>query len=219
MQIIDTTLFDSLNLSLKKGFTLQEHKALWFVLAGLILGFALSTLWEWLYFRRARLTLNGERVAELEEVVHQQNRVRQVDLAVVIHVDPPSAAEVAGISGAVRRLEFDDVALVVDRGDELLEPALHGQVGFDDRVVDDVGLRVAIHTDDDHHDVRTRSAVAVTRLAIRCQGRDGHDDCQETDHQAGQKCLAHCCSLHLHAAALTTDRTMTDPSERARNES
>jgi hypothetical protein len=33
----------------------MELGILWFVLAGFILGFATSTLWEWLYFRRRRV--------------------------------------------------------------------------------------------------------------------------------------------------------------------
>ena len=34
----------------------QLRFALWFLLAGTILGFSISTLWEWLYFRRKRLS-------------------------------------------------------------------------------------------------------------------------------------------------------------------
>ncbi len=33
----------------------MESQLLWFLLAGFILGFAASTLWEWLYFRGRRL--------------------------------------------------------------------------------------------------------------------------------------------------------------------
>jgi hypothetical protein len=33
----------------------MELRLLWFVLAGFILGFATSMLWEWLYFRRQRM--------------------------------------------------------------------------------------------------------------------------------------------------------------------
>lgn len=33
----------------------QLRLALWFLLAGIILGFSVSTLWEWLYFRRKRV--------------------------------------------------------------------------------------------------------------------------------------------------------------------
>lgn len=35
----------------------MELRLLWFVLAGFILGFATSMLWEWLYFRRRRLAV------------------------------------------------------------------------------------------------------------------------------------------------------------------
>jgi predicted flap endonuclease-1-like 5' DNA nuclease len=39
---------------------------LWFVMAGFLLGFAASTLWEWFYFRRERLKLTDRRIRELE---------------------------------------------------------------------------------------------------------------------------------------------------------
>jgi predicted flap endonuclease-1-like 5' DNA nuclease len=39
---------------------------LWFVLAGFLLGFATSTLWEWFYFRKERLKLTDRRILELE---------------------------------------------------------------------------------------------------------------------------------------------------------
>ena len=38
----------------------------WYVLAGFLLGFILSTLWEWLYFRSRRLRIENRRIAELE---------------------------------------------------------------------------------------------------------------------------------------------------------
>lgn len=39
---------------------------LWYVLAGAILGFALSTLWEWLYYRSKRMALRDARIEALE---------------------------------------------------------------------------------------------------------------------------------------------------------
>jgi predicted flap endonuclease-1-like 5' DNA nuclease len=39
---------------------------LWFVLAGFLLGFVTSTLWEWFYFRKERLKLTDRRIRELE---------------------------------------------------------------------------------------------------------------------------------------------------------
>ena len=39
---------------------------LWFVLAGAILGFALSTVWEWLYYRSKRAVVRDARINELE---------------------------------------------------------------------------------------------------------------------------------------------------------
>ena len=44
----------------------MNSQLLWFVLAGLVLGFALSTLWEWFYFRRERMIVRDERIAELD---------------------------------------------------------------------------------------------------------------------------------------------------------
>jgi hypothetical protein len=41
----------------------------WYVLAGFLLGFGVSTLWEWLYFRRRRMTIRNQRIAELEATV------------------------------------------------------------------------------------------------------------------------------------------------------
>ena len=39
---------------------------IWFVVAGFLLGFVLSTLWEWIFFRRERVNLRDRRIAELE---------------------------------------------------------------------------------------------------------------------------------------------------------
>jgi predicted flap endonuclease-1-like 5' DNA nuclease len=44
----------------------MNWQLLWFVLAGLVLGFALSTLWEWFYFRRERMIVRDDRITELE---------------------------------------------------------------------------------------------------------------------------------------------------------
>ncbi len=41
----------------------------WYVLAGFLLGFSVSTLWEWLYFRRRRMTIRNQRIADLEATV------------------------------------------------------------------------------------------------------------------------------------------------------
>ena len=50
-------------------------RLLWFVLAGFLLGFAASTLWEWLHFRRERIKLRDQRVRELEGQIHDQRRM------------------------------------------------------------------------------------------------------------------------------------------------
>jgi len=41
----------------------------WYLLAGFIIGFTLSTLWEWLYFRRKRMRIENRRIAELEAML------------------------------------------------------------------------------------------------------------------------------------------------------
>lgn len=48
---------------------------LWFVLAGFLLGFITSTLWEWFYFRRERLKLTDRRIRELESKLQRQQDV------------------------------------------------------------------------------------------------------------------------------------------------
>lgn len=48
---------------------------LWFVFAGFLLGFILSTIWEWLYFRRIRLHLRDQRIVALE------NEIRRLEAA------------------------------------------------------------------------------------------------------------------------------------------
>lgn len=43
----------------------------WFVLAGFLLGFTASTLWEWFHFRKERMKARDRRVAELEAKVRE----------------------------------------------------------------------------------------------------------------------------------------------------
>jgi predicted flap endonuclease-1-like 5' DNA nuclease len=50
---------------------------LWYVLAGVLLGFAASTLWEWLYFRRKRLNWESERVQELEQELADEQALNE----------------------------------------------------------------------------------------------------------------------------------------------
>jgi predicted flap endonuclease-1-like 5' DNA nuclease len=60
---------------------------LWYLLAGILLGFAASTLWEWLYFRRKRMKLDERRVQELEaqladeRALNAQLRLAQEELS------------------------------------------------------------------------------------------------------------------------------------------
>ncbi len=52
----------------------MNWQLLWFVLAGLVLGLALSTLWEWFYFRRERMIVRDERITELEAQLRAYER-------------------------------------------------------------------------------------------------------------------------------------------------
>lgn len=56
-------------------------EVLWFVLAGFVLGFAVSTLWEWFYYRGKRLGWRDERVAELEATLAQRPAQSETPLA------------------------------------------------------------------------------------------------------------------------------------------
>ena len=46
----------------------------WYILAGFIVGFSLSTVWEWLYFRKRRMRITDRRIAELEQALRTQAR-------------------------------------------------------------------------------------------------------------------------------------------------
>ena len=74
-------------------------KLLWFVLAGFLLGFTVSTLWEWFHFRRERLKLTDRRIRELEE----QLRERDEEIAVgSVGESEPDADEEAWTDPAYR---------------------------------------------------------------------------------------------------------------------
>lgn len=46
----------------------------WYVLIGFIAGFCISTVWEWLYFRKRRMRITDRRIAELERALQNQPR-------------------------------------------------------------------------------------------------------------------------------------------------
>ena len=58
----------------------------WYLLAGFIVGFCLSTVWEWLYFRQRRMRITDRRIAELEQAL----RSRERDIAVVEVLPEPA---------------------------------------------------------------------------------------------------------------------------------
>jgi predicted flap endonuclease-1-like 5' DNA nuclease len=47
---------------------------IWFVVAGFLLGFTVSTLWEWFHSRQERLKLRDRRIAELEAKLRERER-------------------------------------------------------------------------------------------------------------------------------------------------
>lgn len=68
---------------------------LWFVMAGFLLGFATSTLWEWFYFRKERLKVTDRRIRELEAKI----RDAEVDADSISPTTPiPTVASVTGSS-------------------------------------------------------------------------------------------------------------------------
>ena len=55
----------------------MEQSLWWYLLAGVSIGFSISWLWEWLYFRRKRLVLTDRRIAELEAALRSASRAQQ----------------------------------------------------------------------------------------------------------------------------------------------
>lgn len=101
----------------------------WYVLAGFLLGFILSTLWEWLYFRRRRMQIESRRIAELEATVRSLSTVSQ---SVETNTSPGFAA---GYQGPMVFLEGedDDVDTV-----EVIVPAPPEPVEFDQSIASQV---------------------------------------------------------------------------------
>jgi hypothetical protein len=52
----------------------------WYLLAGFILGFCLSTAWEWLYFRQRRMRIADRRIAALQQQLDSQMRAARPDI-------------------------------------------------------------------------------------------------------------------------------------------
>jgi predicted flap endonuclease-1-like 5' DNA nuclease len=84
----------------------------WLVAAGFVLGFAASTLWEWLYFRRKRMTLESRVIAELESALRSREQQRRPYGA----ADLPAAAEDVGEPWAVQGLRNPGVLLASEDG-------------------------------------------------------------------------------------------------------
>jgi len=52
----------------------------WYLLAGFIIGFCLSTVWEWLYFRQRRMRIADRRIAALQQQLDSQMRAARPDI-------------------------------------------------------------------------------------------------------------------------------------------
>ncbi len=61
---------------------------LWFVLAGFLLGFTASTLWEWFYFRKQRVKARDQRVRALEAKLRELEQGAMAAASVVAGEQP-----------------------------------------------------------------------------------------------------------------------------------
>lgn len=75
---------------------------LWYVLAGFLLGFAASTLWEWFYFRKERLKLTDRRIRELEA------KLRDAEIENDIPLPTGTVPTVAAVTAATRTTAWGD---------------------------------------------------------------------------------------------------------------
>lgn len=79
---------------------------LWYVLAGFLLGFASSTLWEWFYFRKERLKLTDRRIQELEAKLHDAEI--EADESATSLFAPSGVPTVASVTAATRTSAWGD---------------------------------------------------------------------------------------------------------------
>ena len=127
---------------------------LWFVFAGIILGFALSTLWEWLYFRPKRMIVRDERIAELELALHDY-----------IDRDEDSVAPALFNDGAARleTEEPENLVALVEPGEVLTNAsASHGPTS-NDIVVD----RQPQTAQDNHSVQNSADGMASANVAVQ----------------------------------------------------
>jgi hypothetical protein len=91
----------------------MQWQLLWYVLAGLIIGFPASTLWEWLYFRRKRMDLRDQRLLELETEL-RLTRDQLHDLRA--QTPPPPVSSVADYQSPGVFLESEEAESLRDEG-------------------------------------------------------------------------------------------------------
>jgi predicted flap endonuclease-1-like 5' DNA nuclease len=75
---------------------------LWYVLAGFLLGFAASTLWEWFFFRKERVKLTDRRIRELEA------KLRDAEAENDTPLPAGTLPTVAAVTGATRTTAWAD---------------------------------------------------------------------------------------------------------------
>ena len=115
----------------------MNWQLLWFVLAGLVLGFALSTLWEWLYFRRERMIVRDERIAELENQLNVYEQRDREQAAASSHWPAP-VYQRPGVLLESEQIEEPADLAVEDGLSEFSESVLAGDDGTEDLEVADL---------------------------------------------------------------------------------
>ena len=83
---------------------------LWFVMAGFLLGFATSTLWEWFYFRKERLKLTDRRIRELEAKLRDADTDIDSNRSTLAGSKNPDPDATPGSRGSTRTRAWGDTA-------------------------------------------------------------------------------------------------------------
>ena len=86
----------------------------WFALVGFMIGFVLSTLWEWLHFRGKRMRIQNRRIAELEAALRAAQA--QINSAPPVAPHPWPAAD------------FQDSAVYLETEEGTAAPAVATQL-------------------------------------------------------------------------------------------
>ena len=99
----------------------------WYLLAGFIVGFTLSTLWEWLYFRRKRMRIENRRIAELEAMLRSSILAEESQSVTATRASEPWVSPSFDDPGAYLDIEDEAAVSVVPPAE--LPPTLSVGVG------------------------------------------------------------------------------------------